>query len=274
MIELAERLHRQAGERYASDYGDVARGYAAVLEPTLEPVAARIAELVDVGVGARVLDLATGTGLVARTAAASGAEVVGIDISPGMIDVARTHEVRAIEFLVADAAALPFDDGSFDAVTCAFGLSHMPDVAAVLAEVRRVLAPEGRFVDAAWGPGGRAPAFDTGLAVLARHVDEIHAFAGILDESTWADAERARAVVAAAGFSGVAVVTERFAGSFAHAEAALAWTLTWPDYGQTVAALDLPQRSAFEREALRALANVAELTWEFAVNYLVADRGR
>jgi SAM-dependent methyltransferase len=263
VIELAEQLHRQAGERYASDYGDVARGYAAVLEPTLEPVAARIAELADVGLGVRVLDLATGTGLVARTAAASGAEVVGIDISPGMIDVARTYEVRAIEFLVADAAALPFDDGSFDAVTCAFGLSHMPDVAAVLAEVRRVLAPDGRFVDAA-----------TGLAVLARHVDEIHAFAGILDESTWADAERARTVVAAAGFSGVAVVTERFAGWFADAQAALARTLTWPDYGQTVAALDLPQRSTFEREALRALANVAELTWEFAVNYLVADRGR
>jgi hypothetical protein len=137
-----------------------------------------------------------------------------------------------------------------------------------------VLRRDGRFVDAAWGPEARAPAFEAVLAVLARYVEQIHAFVGILDEATWADRNRARKVVAEAGFADIAVVTEPFAGRFTDAEAALAWTLTWPDYGRTVAALDLRQRSAFEREALRALANVAELTWEFAVNYLVADRGR
>jgi len=267
-------LHRQAGERFAADYGDVAECYVDVLEPTLEPVAARVAELAVIGHGLRVLDLATGTGLVARIAAARGAHVVGVDISPGMIDVARAHSVPAVQFRVADAAGLPFDEGSFDAVTCAFGLSHMPDVAAVLLEVRRVLIPDGLFVDAAWGPAARAPAFEAALSVLARHVAEIHGFAGILDEATWADAERARAVVADAGFSDIAISTEPLAGQFSDAESALAWTLSWPDYGRTVALLGVQQRIAFEREALRGIADAADLTREFSINYRVARERR
>ena len=270
MTEPTTLAHQQASKMYASDYGAVADQYAAVLEATLEPVAARVVELAGAGQGMELLDVATGTGLVARKAAAKGASCVGIDIAPGMVEIARALSPRTIEFRVADAAALPFERGSFDAVTCAFGLSHMPDVPAVLAEVQRVLTPAGRFVDAAWGMAPRAPAFEAVLAVLARHVDEIHAFAGILDEGTWADPERARIAVADAGLSEVVIVTEPLAGRFADAEAALAWTLTWPDYGRTVAALDQPQRIAFEREALHAITKVADLTWEFAINYLVA----
>ena len=275
MTEPTTRVHERAGRRYASDYGSVADQYAAVLEATLEPVAARLVELAGAGHGVQLLDVATGTGLVARKAAAKGASCVGIDISPGMVEAARALSPRTIEFRVADAAALPFERGSFDAVTCAFGLSHMPDVSAVLAEVRRVLTPAGRFVDAAWGAAARAPAFEAVLAVLARHVEEIHAFAGILDEGTWADPDGARTAVADAGFPDVAIVTEPLAGRFTDAEAALAWTLAWPDYGRTVAALDEPQRIAFEREALQAIAKAADLTWEFAINYLVArERAR
>lgn len=270
MNEPTTRIHQQAGKRYASDYGSVADQYAAVLEATLEPVAGRVVELAGAGQGMELLDVATGTGLVARQAAAKGASCVGIDISPGMVEVARALSPHTIEFRVADAAALPFERDSFDAVTCAFGLSHMPDVPAVLAEVQRVLAPTGRFVEAAWGTAARAAAFEAVLAVLARHVDEIHAFAGILDEGTWADPERARTAVADAGFPDVVIVTEPLAGHFADAEAALAWTLAWPNYGRTVAALDERQRMAFEREALQAIAKVADLTWEFAINYLVA----
>lgn len=68
--------------------------------------------------------------------------VVGIDLSPRMLDVARAAD-PAIEFQEADIATLPFPDGSFDAVVCNFGLGHFPRPKAALAECVRVLAPGG-----------------------------------------------------------------------------------------------------------------------------------
>jgi demethylmenaquinone methyltransferase/2-methoxy-6-polyprenyl-1,4-benzoquinol methylase len=103
--------------------------------------------------GERVLDVATGTADVAiefarRTAAA---EIVGVDPSTKMLDVGREKLARGahsgrIALLEGDALALPFDDGSFDVVTMAFGLRNLPDYTRGVREMSRVLRPAGRLL--------------------------------------------------------------------------------------------------------------------------------
>ena len=105
----------------------------------------------DVTPGTRVLDVACGTGIVARRAAARGATVVGVDLNPGMLDVARSAE-PGIEWIEADATALPPADDAFDMVICQQGLQFMADPAAAVAEMRRVLAPGGRLTISLWRP--------------------------------------------------------------------------------------------------------------------------
>jgi demethylmenaquinone methyltransferase/2-methoxy-6-polyprenyl-1,4-benzoquinol methylase len=99
----------------------------------------------------RILDLATGTGDLALLLKASApeAEVVGADFAPPMLEIARKKASArglSVAFQEADALALPFPDGSFDAVTIAFGFRNFADYRKALAELRRVLAPGGRLV--------------------------------------------------------------------------------------------------------------------------------
>jgi SAM-dependent methyltransferase len=98
-----------------------------------------------------VLDVACGTGIVARRAAARGARVVGVDRNAQMLAVARAT-APAIEWIEADASALPLADDAFDHVLCQQGLQFMPDPAAAVAEMRRVLAPGGRLALSVWRP--------------------------------------------------------------------------------------------------------------------------
>lgn len=101
-----------------------------------------------------VLDVACGTGDLTRAFADGGARsVVGLDYTPAMLDIARTKrlrpkhsELRTIRYVQGDAMALPFEDGSFDVVSIAFGIRNVSDPPRALAEFRRVLRPGGRLV--------------------------------------------------------------------------------------------------------------------------------
>jgi len=94
--------------------------------------------------GARALDLATGTGDIAFALAASGARVVGLDITMRMIQLARAK--GAGHFIVGDMLALPFPSGSFDIVTTGYGLRNVPDLATAIEEIGRVLSPGGQLL--------------------------------------------------------------------------------------------------------------------------------
>jgi len=101
--------------------------------------------------GDRLLDVATGTGKVAadlHKRAQPGGTVLGVDISPGMIRVAkrRFSDRPGLDFVVGDALALPTEDGSFDAATIAFGMRNLPDYGAGFAEMARSVRPGGRVV--------------------------------------------------------------------------------------------------------------------------------
>lgn len=95
--------------------------------------------------GERILDLAAGTGTSSRPFAGAGAFVVPADLSAGMLAVGKQRQPQ-LAFVNADALALPFADGVFDAVTISFGLRNVEDVPTALAELRRVTRPGGRIV--------------------------------------------------------------------------------------------------------------------------------
>jgi demethylmenaquinone methyltransferase/2-methoxy-6-polyprenyl-1,4-benzoquinol methylase len=94
--------------------------------------------------GHRMLDVATGTGLLARAAARLGASVVGLDPSAGML--ARAAERRRFQLSRGIAERLPFRDGSFDILTMGYALRHVGDLPGTFAEYRRVLKPGGRIL--------------------------------------------------------------------------------------------------------------------------------
>ncbi len=101
--------------------------------------------------GGRAIDVATGTGKVAADllrAAAPGGEVLGVDLSPGMIGVARERYASepGLTWVVGDAMALPAEDDRFDAATIAFGMRNLPDYTRGFAEMARVVRPGGNVV--------------------------------------------------------------------------------------------------------------------------------
>lgn len=111
-------------------------------------LAAAVAEFASLDGVHDVLDVATGTGLVLRSLPAEPERTLtGVDISGGMLTVAR-EKLPAAHFVLADAAALPFDDAAFDLVTCVVALHLLPRPTAALNEWRRVLRADGRIVTA------------------------------------------------------------------------------------------------------------------------------
>lgn len=95
--------------------------------------------------GERVLDLACGTGDLGFAAAAQGGRVVGLDLTHRMLQLAA-HKSAAATFLTGDMTHLPFVPRSFDVVTTGYGLRNVPDLAAAIDEIARVLRPGGRLL--------------------------------------------------------------------------------------------------------------------------------
>lgn len=105
----------------------------------------RAVDLAQVGPGSRALDVATGTGDLAVALAARGADVVGMDFSEGMLDLAR-QKAPQLRFEQGNALELAYEDGEFDAVTVGFGARNFSDLDRGLAEMARVTKPGGRVV--------------------------------------------------------------------------------------------------------------------------------
>ncbi|MFI8965481.1 class I SAM-dependent methyltransferase [Streptomyces sp. NPDC053493] len=130
-----------------------------VFEPFAKDLAARAAALRP----GRVLELAAGTGVLTRAllAAAPAAEVTATDLNEAMVAFGAARAPDAV-WRRADAQRLPFPDGDFDLVVCQFGVMFFPGRVEAFTEVRRVLAPGGRFLFTTWGPLG-THAFEAAL---------------------------------------------------------------------------------------------------------------
>jgi len=148
---------------------EAANAYEALFVPALfGQWAPRVLDAARVGAGRRVLDVACGTGILGREAAArvgEGGTVVGIDPSAGMLAVARRIAPR-VEWLEAVAESLPFPDHSFDAVVSQFGLMFFGDRSRATREMLRVCAPGGRVAVAVWDALESMPAYGAEVALL------------------------------------------------------------------------------------------------------------
>lgn len=134
-----------------------AEAYESVLVPQVFGAWAEVlVSAAQIPAGARTLDVACGTGVVARCAArrcGPHGRSTGIDIDPAMIQVARaaaSREGLQIDYLCGSAGELPFEAESFDVVLCQQGLQYFPDKSAALTELRRVMRPNARLVAAVW----------------------------------------------------------------------------------------------------------------------------
>lgn len=145
--EMETLKGRLRGMWIAGDFGEIAK--------TIENGAAEFIERLDLKPGTRVLDVACGTGNTAIPAAKKGADVIGIDIAPNLIDQARaralTEGVNA-RFDVGDAEDLAFEDGSFDVVVTMFGAMFAPRPDVTASELKRVCKPGGLVAMANWTP--------------------------------------------------------------------------------------------------------------------------
>jgi len=153
-------------------------------------------------IGERVLDVACGTGIVARNVAplvGPGGKVVALDISPDMLSVARAHAAppgALIDWREGNALALP--DERFDLVLCQQGLQFFSDRAAALAEMRRVLALGGRVVLSVWQAFDLHAVYQALLEATARHLDA--SVAALAHAWSLGDAQQLHALFDSAGF--------------------------------------------------------------------------
>ena len=160
---------------YRDFTGTAAENYQRHFVPAIAtPVSADLLRTARLQPGERVLDVACGTGVIARLAAeavGSTGSVTGIDLAPDMINVARATPAPAgppIDWQIGDAAALPLPDDTYDTVLCQMGLMFMSDRPAAVAEMRRTLAPGGRAVVST--PGAIQPPFEILERALVEHI--------------------------------------------------------------------------------------------------------
>ncbi|MDN5851233.1 MAG: methyltransferase domain-containing protein [Actinomycetia bacterium] len=204
----------------AIERGQVNRSAAEVYDESFVPAlfeqwAPRVAAAAGIHPGHNVLDVACGTGVLAREAARRarpGGEVAGVDRNPGMLAVARRQapEIAWREGLAED---LPYRAASFDAVVSQFGLKFFDDRERALQEMWRVLRPGGRLAVAVWAHLETTPGFAAMSELLQRLFSEPIA-AGLRAPFVLGDAAELRSLFAAAGLPEVQIATEEGSAHF------------------------------------------------------------
>ena len=174
---------------------------APLFRPFAEQLVARVAPTRD----DIIIDVACGTGIVARVARerlGPGAPIVGVDVAPAMLAVARTVD-PTIDWREGNAVALPVTaDEHFTVLTCHQGLQFMPDKPAAVREMRRVLAPGGRVAIATWRSLEDHPGMRDLNAVAERHVGQIAD-----SRHSFGDATALKSLLVESGFGHVNVQT-------------------------------------------------------------------
>jgi ubiquinone/menaquinone biosynthesis C-methylase UbiE len=189
--------------------GNAAEFYERYVRLLMEPWVQCLVDVAALQTAEHVLDVACGTGFVARRAAEQvgvKGRVVGLDLNAGMIEAARAASVRdaPIEWRTGDAAALPFEDSIFNVVLCQQGVQFFPDRVRALREIRRVLRPKGRMAFTVWRAIGDTPYLAALTDALSRHLG---AAADSMARVPYAlsDSLELHGLVASAGFRNVHV---------------------------------------------------------------------
>jgi len=144
-----------------SGWNDASEDYEIAIGPLTEQSADEILNAAGVTAGGTVLDVCTGHGVLARSAAQRGAKVSAIDFAEKMVAAARRNAPMA-DCQQGDAQNLPYGDNTFNSVVCSYGIIHLPQPDRALAEMHRVLRPGGRVAVSVW----QAPSPTNGFGLL------------------------------------------------------------------------------------------------------------
>ena len=222
--------------------------YERYLVPTVTlPWARDLVEHVGLRPGLRVLDVACGTGVVARLAASEvgdGGRVAALDVNGEMLAVGRSLPPpvgAAIEWVEGSADALPFGDGEFDVVLCQLGLQFFPDRPSALREMRRVLATAGCVAASVFTSIERNPAAHALAEAVDRYLGETASRAK-RSEHSLADREELRDLFDDAGFVGVEIQTVAQTIRFASVEEWVGIQFAATPLAALLARLDRPER--------------------------------
>ena len=231
-----------------------AESYESYMVPALfTQWASYLVQSADPQPGERILDVACGTGIVARHVAqrvGSNGKVIGLDLNPDMLAMARATAEQmelTIEWRQGPAEKLPFPDASFDLVLCQFGLMLFSDPHAALTEMLRVLAKGGRGLLSVWQGMDRHPFYGTLDEVSRRRLGT----SGVQDMFALGDAGELRRLLTEAGFRHVQIEPKSINARFPNPEEFLAWEIDVdPAAIPLMHNLDTPARQAI-MEAIR-----------------------
>lgn len=227
--------------------GDVARVYHRDLLALTRGAIPHLLDATVVARSDRVLDLACGPGYLAAAARERGAQADGVDFAGVQVALAKSLH-PGIRFVEGDAGALPFPDGRFEAVVCAFGFPHFPDPDAATAEAFRVLAAGGRFAYASWRDAARCVAFSMVAEIVREHGALDVGLPPGPDYYRCGDPEEARAMLVRAGFDAVTTTEIPMAWHAPSAEAVIEAVST----GTVRAAALLQRQSAADLARIRS----------------------
>lgn len=260
-------MERTAAVKSKEFFPDVFSRHAEAYQQRLEDIMAsgdargrtRVMELVEARPGMRILDLACGPGNLSRRLAAMVApegEVVGVDLAPGMIDLANRAGTSNARFQVMDIERLEFDDATFDAAVCGHGLQFVPDLGRALREARRVLRAAGRLAASVPASRREGSAWATLDAVVDRWLPPAPT---LIDQHPTreivSDPGSFRQAALDAGFAtaGVEAVDEEV-----HWESAaqmVSMLMSWWDCASRLDGMDQDKRQAFMTDAVETLGH-------------------
>ena len=216
----------------------------------------RVVDALDVQPGMRVIDLACGPGTLSEPLAervAPNGEVVGVDLAPGMIELARALGIPNARFEVMDIEQLAFPDASFDAAACGHGLQFVPDLGRALREAHRVLRRGARCAASSPAAGGRQAwcaldrVVDRWLPPAPQPTDRNATRSVVADAGAFRDALRD----AGFGQADVEVVEEKVVWD--SAEQLVLRAMSWWDLASRVDAISVEKRQRFVDEAVESV---------------------
>jgi ubiquinone/menaquinone biosynthesis C-methylase UbiE len=187
------------------------------IEEGAQVVSDRLVELARIQEGNKVLDIATGIGEPAVTAARKvgpGGKVTAIDLSPAMLAIAKERArenglTSKIEFQEGDAESLHLPPSSFDAIISRFGLMFLPDLPSALKTIREALVNDGRVAAAVWSSPQKVPAFITPFEIVSKETGTLPPPPGSPGPFSLADTTLLRERFKQAGFQGIEIESGR-----------------------------------------------------------------
>jgi SAM-dependent methyltransferase len=239
-----------------------------VFERAAQHVSDRLVDLAGIKPGARVLDVATGSGepavTAARRAGAAG-RVVATDQSPGMLAIARERAaalgVANIEFRESDAEALAIEERDFNAVICRWGFMFMPDLPRALRGLRERMADGARLATSVWSTPDKVPMISVGAEVVRRLANLPPPPPGAIDPMRLADTSILKGAMEQAGFGDITIERMPVTFEFNRAE----------DFTQFRLDVSGPFRALLQRQAADMRQKIIDAVTEAARAFATPD---